>query len=147
MNAKNLVILTGRLTRDIELRATQSGVPVTRFSVAVNRPKKSGEDSIADFINILAWRQSAEFASKFFHKGDPITVVGSIQTGNYTDNEGQTRNSFEVVADSIDFPLTRTKQNAQGGFLASQGTVSSANVNVAENSHLEDQGNEDDLPF
>lgn len=147
MNAKNLVILTGRLTRDIELRATQSGVPVTRFSVAVNRPKKSGEDSIADFINILAWRQSAEFASKFFHKGDAITVVGSIQTGSYTDNEGQTRNSFEVVADSIDFPLTKVKQSAQGSLSQALNTIPDAGAKEAQAGGFEAEDNEGDLPF
>ena len=143
----NITVLEGRLVRDIELKQTQSGVPVVSFTLAVNRQYRSGEDTQADFINIVAWRHTAEFAAKYFNKGDGMSVIGSIQTRNYTDNEGQTRNIFEIVASSIEFPLGKSKQSSQGGFLASQGTVSSANVNVAENGHLEVQGNEDDLPF
>lgn len=112
MNSKNLVILTGRITRDIDVRTTQSGVSMARFSLAVNRPKKSGEEAQTDFISILAWRQTAEFAAKYFHKGDAMTLIGSIQTGSYTDNEGVSRNSFEVAADSIDFPLTKARQSS-----------------------------------
>lgn len=147
MNAKNLVVLTGRITRDIELRKTQSGVPLARFSIAVNRPKKSGEESIADFINVTAWRQSAEFASNYFHKGDAMTVIGSIQTGSYTDNEGQTRNTFEVVADQIEFPLLKSVKGSNESVSSEHTNGTPNNANGAETVNLEDSNNEDDLPF
>ena len=135
MNAKNLVVLDGRITKDIELRTTQSGVPVARFSVAVNRPKKSGEEPAADFINVTAWRNTAEFASKYFHKGDAMKIIGTIQTGSYTDSEGNTRNSFEVIADSIEFPLTQSKKND---------TTSDKNESAG---NFEEVESGDDLPF
>ena len=100
----NKAILMGRLTRDPELRYTQSNVPVATFTVAVDRRFKnqSGERE-ADFINCVAWRQQAEFVSKWFTKGRMIAVVGSIQTRKYTDKDGNNRTATEVVADELSF--------------------------------------------
>ena len=100
----NLVVLTGRLTADPELRYTQSNVPVTSFSIAVSRRYKQGEDQQADFINIVAWRQTAEFVSKYFQKGSMIGIEGSIQTRQYQDKDtGKTRTAFEVIANNVQF--------------------------------------------
>ena len=103
----NKVILGGRLTGDPELKQTPSGVSVCSFSVAVNRRFQSqnaeGGQPQADFINVVAWRQQAEFVSKYFRKGSSICVVGSIQTRTWNDQQGQKRYATEVVADEINF--------------------------------------------
>ncbi len=101
----NKVILGGRLTADPELKTTQSGVAVTTFSVAVTRRfgGKEGEQPQADFINVTAWRQTAEFITRFFRKGSSVCVVGSIQTRSWTDQQGQKRFATEVVADEAYF--------------------------------------------
>ena len=104
MASFNKVILIGNMTADPELKQTQSGVSVCSFSIAVNRRFKSenGQQD-TDFINIVAWRQSAEFVSRYFKKGNPILICGQIQTRNYTDNQGQKRYVTEVVADEVSF--------------------------------------------
>ena len=90
----NLVVLTGRLTADPELKTTPNGISVTSFSVAVSRPYRSGEEAQTDFINIVAWRQRAEFICKYFTKGSMIGIEGSIQTRKYTDKNGNNRTAF-----------------------------------------------------
>ncbi|MBQ7045405.1 MAG: single-stranded DNA-binding protein [Clostridia bacterium] len=100
----NLVVLTGRLTADPELRYTSGNIPVTSFSIAVNRRYKAGEESQADFINIVAWRQTAEFVTKYFQKGSLIGIEGSIQTRRYVDKDtGKNRTAFEVIANNVQF--------------------------------------------
>ena len=101
----NKVILGGRLTADPELKTTPSGVSVTTFTVAVTRRfgGKEGEQTQADFINVTAWRQTAEFVTRFFRKGSSICVVGSIQTRTWTDQQGQKRYATEIVADEVHF--------------------------------------------
>ncbi len=101
----NKSILIGRLTADPELRHTAgSQIPVTSFSIAINRRfTKQGEKPIADFINIIAWRTTAEFVTKYFKKGQSILIVGSIQTRSYEDKEGKKRQAFDVVADEVQF--------------------------------------------
>lgn len=100
----NKAILMGRLTRDPELRSTQNGVSVVSFSLAVERNfGKQGEKRQADFIDIVAWRQTADFVSKYFQKGMQVAVSGSIQTRNWEDKSGQKRTSVEVVADEVYF--------------------------------------------
>ena len=95
----NAVCLMGRLTRDPELRTTASGVSVTSFTLAVERAYvKQGEDRQADFIDVVAWRNTADFVCKYFHKGQLIAVQGSIQTRTYTDKDGNKRKAVEVVA-------------------------------------------------
>lgn len=99
------MILCGRLTADPELKTTPSGIPVTTFTVAVNRRfgGKNGEESPADFFNVTAWRQTAEFITKFFRKASTICVVGSLQTRTWTDQNGQKRYATEIVADEAYF--------------------------------------------
>ena len=100
----NSAIIMGRLTADPELRTTASGLSVTSFSVAVDRRfQRQGEEKQTDFINVVAWRQTAEFVSRYFHKGSMIAVQGSIQTRNYEDKNGNKRTAVEIVADSVSF--------------------------------------------
>ena len=99
----NLVVLTGRLTADPELKTTPNGVSVTSFSIAVERRYRQGEERQADFINIVAWRSSAEFVCKYFKKGSMIGIEGSIQTRKYQDRDGNNRTAFEVVANNVQF--------------------------------------------
>lgn len=99
----NKVILGGRLTGDPELKKTPSGVSVTSFSIAVNRTHSKDKEQQADFINVTAWRQTAEFICQFFKKASSICIVGSIQTRSWTDNNGQKRFATEVVADEAFF--------------------------------------------
>ena len=100
----NRIILMGRLTRDPELRKTQSDTPVCSFSLAVDRDyKKDGEKKETDFIDIVAWRATAEFVSKFFTKGRMAVVEGRLQIRDWTDKEGNKRRSAEVIADNVYF--------------------------------------------
>lgn len=110
----NKVILAGRLTKDSELRTTKSGTPVTQFDIAVNRRgAKDGQQPQADFITVVAWRQTAEFITRYFKKGNAICVVGSIQTRSYTDQNNQKRTATEVVADEAYFVESKTEANPQ----------------------------------
>lgn len=100
----NHISLMGRLTADPELRKTQAGVSVSTFTLAVERDfgGKDGE-KIADFITCVAWRQTGDFAAKYFHKGSMAVVSGRLQIRDWTDREGNKRRSAEVVADNIYF--------------------------------------------
>ena len=112
----NSVIIMGRLTFDPELRTTPSGISVVRFQVAVDRRfQKQGEERKADFIDVTAWRQTAEFVSKYFHKGSMIAVEGSIQTDNFTDKDGNKRKSMQVIADNVSFCGSKS-ESGQGGY-------------------------------
>ena len=100
----NTVILMGRLTKNPELRQTQSGTDVTQFTIAVNRRYKDGSGEYpTDFINCVAWRQTAGFISKYFAKGAMIAVTGTLQTRKYTDKQGAERTATEVVVDNAEF--------------------------------------------
>ena len=108
----NIIALVGRLTADPELKHTQSGIAVSRFTIAVDRAyTKQGEEKQADFINIVVWRNSAEFLCKYFKKGQRIGVQGSVRTGSYMDNNGIKRYTFEVYADRIEFVERKDKDN------------------------------------
>lgn len=100
----NKIILMGRLTRDPELRRTQSGTAVTSFSLAVDRDYKAQDgERETDFIDIVAWRSTAEFVSKYFSKGRMAVVEGRLQVRDWTDKDGNKRRSTEVLADSVYF--------------------------------------------
>lgn len=99
----NKVILIGRLTKDPELRYTASNTAVTQFTIAVDRRFKSENQPSADFIPIVAWRQTAEFVAKYFSKGNRIAVTGQIQIRSWDDAEGKRRYSTEVIADEVEF--------------------------------------------
>lgn len=129
----NKAILTGRLTTKPELKTTTSGVSVTQFSLAVQRNfKNSNGNYDADFINIVAWRNQAEFASKFFDKGNLMTVVGSIQTRSYEDKNGNKRTATEVVAEEVLFAESKNSEGAK----------------PSVNSNMEfEEVNDEELPF
>ena len=113
----NKIILMGRLTRDPELRRTESGTAVCSFSIAVDRDFKSknGEKE-TDFIDIVSWRATAEFVSKYFTKGRMAVVEGRLQIRDWTDKEGNKRRSAEVVADNVYFGDSKRDGAAPGGF-------------------------------
>ena len=104
MASFNKVILIGNLTAAPELKKTPNGVSVASFSIAVNRrfTKQDGQQQ-TDFINIVAWRQTAEFVTRYFNKGKPISICGQLQTRSWTDQNGQKRYTTEVVADEAAF--------------------------------------------
>jgi single-strand DNA-binding protein len=135
----NKVILCGRLTADVELKQTPSGVHVCSFSLAVNRRfAKEGEQQ-ADFITVVAWRQTAEFISKYFKKGSSLCVSGSIQTRSWKDNSGNNRHATEVVADEAMFVDSKSDVgNYDAPAFSSQPTVAPK---------FEDMKSDDDLPF
>lgn len=118
MASFNKVILMGRLTADPELKETQGGATVTSFNIAVDRRYTKGEDKQADFITIVAWRQSAEFICKYFGKGSAILIDGELQTRSWTDQQGQKRYATEVVAHEVYFceakKNSETNNTAQG---------------------------------
>lgn len=100
----NKVILMGRITHDPELKVTPNGVNVCSFGIAVDRRfQTKGEEKKTDFFNIVTWRQTAEFVSKYFSKGKLILVEGELQTRQYTDKNGQNARVVEVVADQVSF--------------------------------------------
>ena len=140
----NTVALTGRLTYEPELKATQSGVSVIRFQVAVDRNYQAqGQERQADFIDCIAWRQTAEFISRYFHKGDMIGIEGSIQTSNFTDKDGNKRKSVDVVANNVSFCGSKQKSNSNPNLNVAPPTYASA-----DNSDFEEIVDEDDdLPF
>lgn len=142
----NVTVLTGRLTADPELKTTPNGVSVTSFSIAVDRRYKAGEEKQTDFINIVAWRQTAEFISKYFQKGKMIGIKGSIQTRKYQDKDGNNRTAFEVLAEEVQFVEGKGNNDnlpAENGN-AAQNTNYSA---TAENVVFSEIEPDDDLPF
>lgn len=105
----NNLSIAGRLTKDAELRQTNSGVAVCRFSIANDRT--TGENKITDFFDVVAWRKTAEFVSKYFHKGDLIIITGRIETNEYTDRDGIQRKTVQINAQTVDFGGAKAKAN------------------------------------
>ena len=106
----NNAVILGRLVADPELRTTGSGLSVTSFRVAVERSyQKAGTERQTDFLDVVAWRQTAEFVTRYFHKGSMIAVQGSIQTRNYEDRQGNKRAAVEIVADKVSFCGSRSE--------------------------------------
>ena len=111
----NVVALMGRLVYEPELKTTQNGTNVCSFRIAVDRSfTRQGEERKADFIDVTAWRQTAEFVSKYFQKGSMIAIEGSLQTTSYQDKNGNNRTAFEIVANNINFAGPKNS-NAGGG--------------------------------
>ena len=145
----NKVVLCGRLTADPELKQTQNGIAVVSFTIAVNRRFTRGADgqnnSQADFINCVAWRQTAEFISRYFKKGSSLCVTGSIQTRTWSDNTGAKRYATEVVVDEAMFVDSRT-DNASASYVPdAYGSPSFSSG--AEAPNFEEIKTDDDLPF
>lgn len=113
----NRVILMGRITGNLELKTTASGISVTSFSIAVDRNYvKQGEQRQTDFINIVCWRQQAEFVCRYFQKGSMIALEGQIQTRTYQAKDGTNRYVTEVVADSISFTGEKRENSGNNGY-------------------------------
>lgn len=111
----NNAVIMGRLTADPELRTTGNGIGVCGFTVAVDRNyRPEGEERQTDFINVVAWRKTADFVSRYFRKGQMIAVQGSIQTRNYEDRNGNKRTAVEIVADNISFCGSKAETGAGG---------------------------------
>lgn len=144
----NKAILVGRLTADPELKATTSGVSVCSFSVAVNRRfARAGEERKADFIGCVAWRQTAEFICNYFAKGRMIGLVGSIQTRDWTDNEGRKRYATEVIVDEAYFIESKSQQEAQHEMYRSAGYTPQDKPPTMNDFQSSYYVSEDDLPF
>lgn len=142
----NKVVLMGRLTRDPEVRYTQTtNAVVTSFSLAVNRRfVRQGEERQADFINIVAWNKTAEFCSKYFKKGQQVGVIGRIQTRNWDDEQGQKHYVTEVVAEEAYFADSKRESEVGGNnFAESFGAEPAANNNMQDF----EISSGDDLPF
>ena len=149
----NKVVLAGRITADPELKQTSSGISVLSFTIAINRGYVSknndqGERQ-ADFINVVAWRTTAEFISKYFRKGSAICVTGSIQTRSWQDQQGQKRYVTEVVADEAAFVESRADGgNNQAAYGSdAYGAAPSFSSNVGSAPNFEEHNTDDDLPF
>jgi len=151
MASFNKVILIGNMTADPELKQTAAGISVCSFSIAVNRrfaKPEQGQQNV-DFINIVTWRQSAEFVSRYFKKGNPILVCGQLQTRSWTDNQGQKRYATEVVADEVSF----VSSAAQGGVAPQAGGVTytpdayGAPTYSTGSANFEELPSDGDLPF
>lgn len=109
----NKVFLVGNLTRDPEMRSTQSGVSVCNFSIAVNRRfKKENGEQETDFLNVIAWRQLAELCAKYLAKGRKVAVTGSIQTRIYEAKDGSKRTAWDIVADEVEFLSPQNQQSS-----------------------------------
>lgn len=131
----NTITIHGRLTQDVELKQTQSGVSVCNFTVAVDRSYSKGEDKITDFFTVVCWRGLADMVSKYFGKGKEILVSGEMQSRKWQDNEGNNRISWEIQANSVDFCGSKGNTNT------TTENTAQANLNVA----VDDT--ESDLPF
>lgn len=121
----NKVILGGRLTSDVELKQTQSGIPVCSFSIAVNRHAVGKNE--ADFFTVTAWRQTAEFVCRYFKKGSSICVIGTLQNRSWEKN-GEKRTVTEIVAEQVEFVDSRAESGADG-----QSATAYANAAVPQN--------------
>ena len=148
----NKVVLAGRVTADIELKQTSSGIAVVSFTIAVNRRYVSksadaGNQPQADFISVTAWRSTAEFISKYFHKGSPICVTGSIQTRTWQDQNGQKRYATEVVADEAMFVESKS-EGGSGSYSPEAYSAPSFSSGANDAPKFEDVNTDDSfLPF
>lgn len=150
MASFNKVILVGNLTADPELKQTPSGVSVCRFSIAVQRRFGRNEQgqNPADFFNIVAWRQSAEFVARYFTKGRSILVCGQIQNDNWTDQQGVKHYSTSIVADEVTFVDSKSGDgNTNNGNQYTPNSYGSPTYNSSENNNFEEITSDDNLPF
>ena len=145
----NVVVLTGRLTADPELRHTSNDLAVTSFTIAVNRRfARPGEERQTDFIDIVAWRSNAEFVCKYFKKGNLIAIEGSIQTRTYQDKEGNNRKAFEIVANNVQF--VESKRDSGNAAPSEGGNNSDMSLNAYSSgvdADFQTTDADDDLPF
>ena len=153
----NRVVLVGRLTKDVELRYTPSGVAMARFTLAVNRTFKSEGQPDADFINIIVWRKQAENTANFLKKGSLAGVEGRIQTGSYEGQDGKRVYTTDVVADSVQFLELKNGQANQNNGSTGQPQTNNQQTNQSNYTRVDEdpfanssgpiEVQDDDLPF
>ena len=153
----NVVALMGRFVADPELKQTSSGISVTNFRIAVDRSYvKAGTERQADFIDIVAWRNTAEFVCKYFRKGQLVALQGSIQTRSYTDKDGNKRKAVEVIADNVHFAEPKhdggtnnyqAKQQVQDKQPQAQDAQPAPAYSNGDTGDFEEIPSDDDLPF
>jgi single-strand DNA-binding protein len=150
----NHITLMGRLTRDPELRYTQSSIPVASFTLAVDRDfgSRDGGDRQTDFIDIVAWRQTGEFVSKYFTKGQMAVVSGRLQIRDWTDRDGNKRRTAEVVADNVYFGESKKSRDSGDGYRAAPAdsyadSFSSSTGRNAASAFAELDDGDGELPF
>ena len=142
----NKVIIMGRLVKDPELRRTQSGTAVTSFRIAVDRDFKSQDGSKqADFFDVVAWRNTAEFVAKYFTKGRMAIVEGRLQIRDWKDKDGNNRRSAEVVADNVYFGDSKRDGAPSGDYTAPMGGYAAPVNTTSSFSEIDDE--DGDLPF
>lgn len=147
----NKVILSGRITHDIEIRQTPSGASVTQFNIAVERSfAKQGEERQTDFITVVAWNKTAEFIGRYFAKGRSIAVIGQLRSRTYDDKNGTKHYVTEVFADEVQFTFEpKTSQNAQNGDYMPQNSGGGGNYtpngNAPQNGAQSDFSTGDDM--
>ena len=141
----NHIVIMGRLTRDPELRSTQSGVSVASFTVAVDRDfgGRDGGERQTDFIDCVAWRQTGEFVSKYFHKGSMIVVSGRLQSRKWQDREGNNRTNWEIQADNVYFGESRS---SSGSYSRDDNGYSNSSYSNSGNSGSYDGGRQNSAP-
>ena len=146
----NQIIIIGRMTRDPELRHTPNGVSVASFTLAVDRgftPKDGGERQ-TDFIDVVAWRNTAEFVTKYFVKGQMTAVVGRLQIRDWVDKEGNKRRSAEVIAESIHFTESRKNRELAHGPIEPREELNTGYASPVPPSDFAELDMDDgDLPF
>jgi len=143
----NIAVENGRLVADPELRHTDNDISVTSFTIAVDRSyQKAGQDKQCDFIDCVAWRQTAEFVCKYFKKGQLIIVQGPIQTRTYTDKDGNKRKAFEIVADNANFCGPKS-DNAGGQARPAAAEQPAPAYATGDTGDFEEMPSDDDLPF
>ena len=153
MASFNKAILIGNLTADPELRQTSNSISVCRFTIAVNRRFSKNSDQnqqTADFINVVAWRERAEFVTRYFKKGRPILVCGQIQSRSWTDPQGGKHYATEVVADELSFVENKadgSAPGAPGAGAASGDSYGTPAYSSNGNSGFEEIPNDEQLPF
>lgn len=142
----NKVVLGGRLTADPELKQTQSGISACSFSIAINRRyAKEGEQQQTDFIRCKAWRNTAEFISRYFRKGSSICIVGEIQTSSWTDQSGNKNYSTDILVNEAMF--VDSKNDAQGAEAAQASQTPAPAHNAPQTPNFQPLSADDDLPF
>lgn len=143
----NNVVLMGRLVATPELRNTQTGVAVTSFTIAVERSyARAGEQRQADFIDCVAWRNTAEFISRYFQKGSMIAVTGSIQTRTYDDKNGNKRKATEIIVDQASFCGSKA-ETGTSGYQAPAAAPAAPSFATGSDGDFEEITGDDDLPF
>ena len=143
----NVVVLVGRLTDNPELRHTNSNISVTRFSIAVDRAYRSGEERQTDFINIVAWRQTAEFITTYFKKGQRIGIEGSLRMNQFTDKDGNKRTTYEVVVNNAHFVENKRDSGNAGGFTPAETQAAPQSFSNSDSGDFSEIASDDDLPF